>query len=129
MADNSSGYDGGAVVVYVTVPDDAVAKSLASGIVEKKLAACVNVIPGTAPSHAYNVTLTHEACFRQIIWWSGGLMKYLSTYSPAGIASYYWWENQVNVDSEILLMIKTRQDLLHELTGGIAQLQTWSSCS
>ncbi|XP_011881966.1 PREDICTED: protein CutA homolog [Vollenhovia emeryi] len=32
-------------VAYVTVPDDAVAKSLARGLVENKLAACVNIIP------------------------------------------------------------------------------------
>lgn len=32
-------------VAYVTVPDDAVAKRLARGLVENKLAACVNIIP------------------------------------------------------------------------------------
>ncbi|KYQ46505.1 Protein CutA like protein [Trachymyrmex zeteki] len=32
-------------VTYVTVPDDAVAKRLARGLVENKLAACVNIIP------------------------------------------------------------------------------------
>ncbi|EZA61708.1 protein CutA homolog isoform X2 [Ooceraea biroi] len=32
-------------VAYVTVPDDAVAKKIARGLVENKLAACVNIIP------------------------------------------------------------------------------------
>ncbi len=33
-------------VVYVTAPSEEVAKQLATSIVEKKLAACVNIIPG-----------------------------------------------------------------------------------
>ncbi|XP_020292973.1 protein CutA homolog [Pseudomyrmex gracilis] len=32
-------------VAYVTVPDDTVAKKIARGLVENKLAACVNIIP------------------------------------------------------------------------------------
>ena len=35
-----------AVAVYVTVPNREVAKELASGLLEGKLCACVNVIPG-----------------------------------------------------------------------------------
>ena len=48
MATTSVGYDGGAVVVYVSVPDEKVAKALATGIIEKKLAACVSAVPGIA---------------------------------------------------------------------------------
>jgi hypothetical protein len=33
-------------VVYVTAPSEEVANQLATSIVEKKLAACVNIIPG-----------------------------------------------------------------------------------
>ncbi len=34
------------LVVLCTCPDDAVAKNLASGLVHRRLAACVNVLPG-----------------------------------------------------------------------------------
>lgn len=36
----------GLVAAYVTVPNDAIAKKIANSIIEKKLAACVNIIPG-----------------------------------------------------------------------------------
>ncbi|TGZ52731.1 protein CutA homolog [Temnothorax longispinosus] len=42
---NMSSFAGMHSVAYVTVPDDAVAKRLARGLVENKLAACVNIIP------------------------------------------------------------------------------------
>lgn len=42
---NMSSLAGMHSVAYVTVPDDAVAKRLARGLVENKLAACVNIIP------------------------------------------------------------------------------------
>ncbi|XP_028045521.1 protein CutA homolog isoform X2 [Monomorium pharaonis] len=42
---NMSSLAGAHSVAYVTVPDDVVAKRLARGLVENKLAACVNIIP------------------------------------------------------------------------------------
>ncbi|XP_018401869.1 PREDICTED: protein CutA homolog [Cyphomyrmex costatus] len=42
---NMSSLAGVHSVAYVTVPNDAVAKKLARGLVENKLAACVNIIP------------------------------------------------------------------------------------
>ena len=41
-----------AAVIYVTVPDRAVGKRLASGLVENHLAACVNIIPGVGTPHS-----------------------------------------------------------------------------
>lgn len=60
------------------VPSKEVATKLAAGIVESRLAACVNIIPG--------------------------------------VESVYWWDGKVNTDSELLLMIKTRGELLEQLT-------------
>lgn len=45
------GSDTGAVVVYVTVPDKEAGRKIADHLVENKLAACVNIIPGTCRSH------------------------------------------------------------------------------
>uniref|UniRef100_A0A5S6R5A2 CutA1 divalent ion tolerance protein n=1 Tax=Trichuris muris TaxID=70415 RepID=A0A5S6R5A2_TRIMR len=41
-------------VAYVTVPNDNVAESLARGLVERKLAACVNIIPGLKSIYEWN---------------------------------------------------------------------------
>lgn len=42
---NMSSLAGAYSVAYVTVPNDTVAKKIARGLVENKLAACVNIIP------------------------------------------------------------------------------------
>uniref|UniRef100_A0A672Q5Y0 CutA divalent cation tolerance homolog n=1 Tax=Sinocyclocheilus grahami TaxID=75366 RepID=A0A672Q5Y0_SINGR len=45
---------------FVTCPNDTVAKELARGIVEKKLAACVNIIPQITSSPINNKN--HRVC-------------------------------------------------------------------
>lgn len=61
------------VVVYVTAPDMATAKTIAQSLIAEKTAACVNIIPG--------------------------------------MVSVYRWEGEVNIDDEVVLIIKTRQSL------------------
>eukprot|EP00249_Psilotum_nudum_P010565 c22616_g1_i2 orf=317-922(-) len=65
------------IVVYVTVPNKDTGRNLAKSIINAKLAACVNQVPG--------------------------------------IESTYWWQGKVEIDSEELLIIKTRQSLLEAL--------------
>ena len=65
-------------MAFVTAPNKDVAKTLAGGLVQKKLAACVNIIPG--------------------------------------IISVYEWENKIENDNEVLMMIKTRTTRIPELT-------------
>ena len=64
-------------VVLVTAPDPDTGTRLARGVVEAKLAACVNVVPR--------------------------------------IESYYWWEDKVQSDAELLLLIKTESSKLTAL--------------
>jgi periplasmic divalent cation tolerance protein len=70
--------DGGAArVVLVTAPDLAVARDLARKLVEGRLAACVNLVPG--------------------------------------LTSVYRWRDAVEEEAEVLLLIKTTADRLHEI--------------
>lgn len=82
--------DSSVIVVYVTVPDAAAGDKLSGLLVEHKLAACVNVLPG--------------------------------------ITSVYWWEGKVNKDAELLLIIKTRKELLAELTTFVKANHPYDEC-
>jgi periplasmic divalent cation tolerance protein len=65
-------------------------EKIAGSLVESKLAACVNIVPG--------------------------------------LTSVYWWEGKVNKDSELLLMIKSRQALLPDLTSHVRGLHPYAEC-
>ena len=41
------------IVILCTAPDDATAKSLATGLVEANLAACVNAVPGVTSTYRW----------------------------------------------------------------------------
>lgn len=64
-------------VVFVSIPTDE-ADNIAKKLVEKRLAACVNIVPK--------------------------------------IKSFYWWEDKVMSDDESLLIIKTAQLKVEQLT-------------
>ena len=63
-------------IVFITAPDLDTAESIAKALLEKRLAACVNIIPG--------------------------------------LRSIYHWEGKIEDDQEILLMIKTRAELIEK---------------
>jgi len=69
------------VLVLCTVPDEATAEKLAMGLVNARLAACVNAIPG--------------------------------------LTSVYRWQGNVEIDSEVQLLIKTRRGRFDELAAWI----------
>jgi periplasmic divalent cation tolerance protein len=66
-----------ALIVFCTAPDAEVATLLARGVLERKLAACVNVIPG--------------------------------------LRSLYWWQGELQDDSEVQLLIKTHRARFSEI--------------
>eukprot|EP00195_Chlamydomonas_chlamydogama_P015162 CAMPEP_0202912558 /NCGR_PEP_ID=MMETSP1392-20130828/58099_1 /ASSEMBLY_ACC=CAM_ASM_000868 /TAXON_ID=225041 /ORGANISM="Chlamydomonas chlamydogama, Strain SAG 11-48b" /LENGTH=100 /DNA_ID=CAMNT_0049603515 /DNA_START=284 /DNA_END=582 /DNA_ORIENTATION=- len=59
MSSEAGGQDTGAMVVYVTVPSMEVGEALAGKLVESKLAACVNIVPGLT----------------SVYWWDGKVNK------------------------------------------------------
>jgi periplasmic divalent cation tolerance protein len=63
------------VLVLVTAPDLGTGETIARKLLERKLAACVNIVPG--------------------------------------LISLYRWEDEIQRDSEVLLVIKTRLGLLN----------------
>lgn len=65
------------VIALTTCPNKTVARKLAKLILDKKLAACVNLIPG--------------------------------------LTSLYWWKGKKKEDTEVLLLIKTKEDLAKKL--------------
>ncbi|XP_032673030.1 protein CutA homolog [Odontomachus brunneus] len=87
---NMSSVAGMYSVSYVTVPNDTVAKKIARGLVENKLAACVNIIP-------------------QLI-------------------SVYEWEEKIQEEPELLLMIKTRTETVDALTKYVKENHPYTVC-
>jgi len=63
-------------IVFITTPDLDTAESIANALLDKRLAACVNIFQG--------------------------------------LRSMYHWEGKIEDDQEILLMIKTRAELLEK---------------
>jgi periplasmic divalent cation tolerance protein len=63
------------------------AARLAQELVARRLAACVNVVPG--------------------------------------VRSFYWWDNRVQDDNEVLLVIKTRVELLPQLEAALNELHSY----
>jgi periplasmic divalent cation tolerance protein len=76
------------LVVFVTAPDQEVAGVIATTLVEKRIAACVNILPE--------------------------------------MRSIYRWEDEIHDDREVLMIIKTREDLFDpDLTTCIKQLHPY----
>ncbi|MBI4384744.1 MAG: divalent-cation tolerance protein CutA [Nitrospinae bacterium] len=76
------------IVVLITAGSEAEADKLSRGLVEEKLAFCVNAVPG--------------------------------------IKSTYYWEGRINVDPEILLIVKTRNDLFGPLESWVRKNHGYS---
>lgn len=76
------------LVVLVTVPDLETARHIGRTLVEERLAACANIVPG--------------------------------------LVSIYRWEDQINEDPELLLLLKTRLERYEELEGRVKQLHPYT---
>jgi periplasmic divalent cation tolerance protein len=79
--------EAGFSLVLSTLPDDASARELARQLVDERLIACGNVVPG--------------------------------------LTSIYRWEGRVEEAGEVLLVMKTREELLPRLFARAAQLHPY----
>lgn len=75
------------IVVLSTCNSDEQARAIARELVEKRLAACVNIVPG--------------------------------------IRSIYHWQGTLEEDTEYLLLIKSRRDLLERLTVELQKIHSY----
>lgn len=48
-------------IVLCTVPDDAIARQIASALIEERLAACVNIVPGISSVYCWEDTIETAA--------------------------------------------------------------------
>ena len=77
------------LLILCTCPDDGSAKAVSTALVEERLAACVNRVPG--------------------------------------IRSRYRWQDHVETDDEVLLLIKTRGALYAQLEQTIQRLHPYEN--
>ncbi len=76
-------------VVLVTAPDMDLARHLAKGALEAKLAACANIVPA--------------------------------------VESHYWWKGKLESSDEVLLIFKTRQQLLPKLERAVREIHPYDT--
>ncbi|MBI5163319.1 MAG: divalent-cation tolerance protein CutA [Magnetospirillum sp.] len=74
--------------VYITAATVGEGTAIARAVVEARLAACANVLPG--------------------------------------VTSVYWWDGAVQEGSEVAVILKTRADLVADLTAKIKDLHSYS---
>ncbi len=75
------------IVILITAPNIEVAKKLGKALVEEKIAACVNIIPG--------------------------------------LTSYYWWNEKVQEDNEVLIIAKTLHEKVRPLIEKVNDLHPY----
>jgi periplasmic divalent cation tolerance protein len=78
------------VVVFVTAPSAAEAESIATRLLERKLIACANLLPG--------------------------------------VTSLFWWEGQRDRAEEAMVVMKTRRDLVDQLTAAVIETHSYEVC-
>jgi periplasmic divalent cation tolerance protein len=76
-------------LVYMTAPTDAEAARIGRDLVDRRLAACANLLPG--------------------------------------MVSLYWWENNVERADEVVLIAKTRTELVPALTERVREIHPYQT--
>ncbi|MDE0147742.1 MAG: divalent-cation tolerance protein CutA [Rhodospirillaceae bacterium] len=76
-----------ATLVYMTAGSVEEARAIGASLVARRLAACVNILPG--------------------------------------MLSQYRWEGSIQTDEEVVLIAKTRSDLVDSLTGHVREIHSY----
>ena len=76
-------------IVLVTAPTKEIATAMAKELVEKKLVACINIIPG--------------------------------------VSSVYFWEGQIQEESEVLMFMKSTRERKAELQDAVKKLHPYQT--
>lgn len=78
-----------AIIVLITCPNGRLAESIGSALVENRLAACVNIVPG--------------------------------------ITSIYRWEDKIQRDSEVMLIVKSSAQKQEQLKDAVLKLHSYTT--
>ncbi|CAH2059543.1 unnamed protein product [Thlaspi arvense] len=90
------------IVVYVTVPNREAGKKLANSIVQEKLAACVNIVPGIESVYEWEGKVQSDSEELLIIKTRQSLLESLTEHVNANheyesnCIAHNWWERQVS---------------------------------
>lgn len=77
-----------AAVCWVTCESREQADKIAQELLQKRLVACVNIVPG--------------------------------------LTSMYWWQGKIETATEVMLMIKTRQERVRDVIAAVKALHSYS---
>lgn len=77
MNDLPGGLSNAVVVVLTTAPDRAVAESLATHVVEERLGACANIVPGVTSIYRWEGTLQRDTELLLLIKTTAGSVRAL----------------------------------------------------
>jgi periplasmic divalent cation tolerance protein len=73
----------------------------------------------TVPTKQIGRTIAHTLCTEKLA---------ACTNIIPGLESIYFWDNKVNTDEELLLLIKTRASLVPELTRRVKEMHPYDEC-
>lgn len=122
-----AGGDTGVIIAFCTVPSKEVAHKIAASLVESKLAACVNIIPGALAAACRVDGMAGFRGAQPCVRLRAPRARARLPAPPPGLESVYSWEGRVQTDPELLLKIKTRAALLPQLSAVVQGLHPYDT--
>ncbi|XP_017316266.1 protein CutA homolog isoform X3 [Ictalurus punctatus] len=95
-------------VLLINCPTEQTAKDIGRHIMEKRMAACVNILPRTS-------TITEAAQTKFFYGTNQHRAQTIETILPTFCIRFYW-KGEIQDASEILLLVRTRTSMIQQLT-------------